>query len=191
MYTALAVAAIMAAAAPTEPPSREPDLLWDLTPARKLSVQLPGLSHHFSSPTDKRGRVMPGKRYNERNWGIGVEFEDTDTAAVEASDHWIAKTSFGVLKDSLNAFGLYAGRTMQRRIADKADFSVDVGAGAFLFLRTMEFDGPHRLVPAVLPVVSAMHKPTQVGVNLVAIPEFTLNGSKMPGVVFLQFTRAF
>jgi hypothetical protein len=189
MFASLILAAALSASAPPPDPRADPPLVWDLKSVRRLNVQLPGLSHHFSKPTERNG--MEGRRYNEHHWGIGLEFEDPAPTTPGDGRPWITRTSFGLIKDSLDAMGLYAGRTIQRRVLDKAAFSVDVGAGAFLFLRTMQFDGPHRLVPAVLPVISVSHKPTRLGVNAVLVPEFTIKGNKMPGVFFLQFTYGF
>jgi hypothetical protein len=106
-------------------------------------------------------------------------------------DQWVTKASFGVMKDSLDAMGIYAGYTWQKRLVDSASYSVDLGGGAFLFYRTLQFDGPHLWVPAVLPVLSAEHKGLRLGINLVAVPRVQFSGGTMPGVIYLQFTKAF
>jgi hypothetical protein len=188
-----AAGAQVSAPAPTSPVPAElfsgetVKKVWEAAP-RHLTIQLPGMSHHFSSPTSKSGRVLKNREYNERNWGIGVQLEKPLTGSW---DQWVTKTSFGLMKDSLNAMGAYAGYTVQKRLADGETFSADLGGGGFLFYRTLRFDGPHLLVPAVLPVLSVLHKPTQVGVNVVAVPEFKTDKGKMPGVVYLQFTKSF
>jgi len=174
------------AAAPA--PVADPPLAWNLEPARRLTLQLPGMSHHFDKPTDSQGRTWRYRRYNERNWGIGLQFEEVMGA--DTPSPWIMKSSFGLMRDSLDAMGLYAGRTFQRRLADSPRHSVDLGVGAFLFYRTLRFDGPHVLVPALLPAVSLQHKPTGFGVNLVALPRVKYGSGQMPGVVYAQFTKA-
>jgi len=47
------------------------------------------------------------------------------------------------------------------------------------------------LVPAVLPVLSAEHKATRLGMNMVFVPKCKISGGTMPAVIFLQFTKAF
>lgn len=158
------------------------------SPARHLTIQLPGMSHHFDEPKDKHGRTMPGRKFNERNWGIGLQLESALTGDWQ---QWVAKTSFGVMRDSLDAMGAYAGHTWQKRVVDGTTFTVDLGGGGFLFYRTLRFDGPHRLVPGVLPVLSATHKGWRLGINVVAVPRCRVSGGTMPNVVYAQFTKAF
>jgi hypothetical protein len=43
----------------------------------------------------------------------------------------------------------------------------------------------------VLPVLSAEHKGLRLGINLVAVPRVQFSGGTMPGVIYLQFTKAF
>jgi len=157
-------------------------------PVRQLTIQLPGMSHHFDPPVDKNGNAMPGREFNERNWGIGLQLERPLTGDWT---QWVSKTSFGVMKDSLNAMGAYAGHTWQKRVVDADTHTVDLGGGAFLFYRTLRFDGPHVLVPGVLPVLSATHKEWRLGINLVAVPRVKLSGGTMPNVLYAQFTKAF
>jgi hypothetical protein len=95
------------------------------------------------------------------------------------------------MRDSLDAMGAYAGHTWQKRVVDGDTFSADLGGGGFLFYRTLKFDGPHRLVPALLPVLSVTHKQWQLGVNLVAVPRCHVGGGTMPNVIYMQFTKAF
>jgi hypothetical protein len=159
-----------------------------LDPPRQLTIQLPGMSHHFDEPTDRHGQPIPGREFNERNWGIGIQVERAMTGDWE---QWVTKASFGLMKDSLDAMGVYAGYTWQKRLIDKASYSVDLGGGAFLFYRTLQFDGPHMLIPAVLPVLSAEHKGLHLGINVVAVPRCQFSGGTMPGVIYLQFTKAF
>lgn len=157
-------------------------------PVRHLTIQLPGMSHHFDPPMDKQGNALPGRKFNEKNWGIGVQLEH---ALGGEWERWITKTSFGVMKDSLDAMGLYAGHAWQKRLVDGDMVGVDLGGGAFLFYRTLRFGGPHLLVPGLLPVLSVTHKPWQLGVNLVAVPRCRVGGGTMPRVIYLQFTKAF
>src|SRR5262245_40323741 len=92
-----------------------------LEPPRQLTIQLPGMSHHFDEPVDKHGHPIQGKEFNERNWGVGVQIERRMTGNWE---RWITKASFGVMKDSLDAMGVYAGYTLQKRVHDSDSYSV-------------------------------------------------------------------
>jgi hypothetical protein len=157
-------------------------------PVRNLTIQLPGMSHHFDPPVDKHGNPIPGKEFNEQNWGIGLQLERQLSG--DWSD-WVSKTSFGVMKDSLNAMGAYAGHTWQKRLIDGDTCTTDLGGGVFLFYRTLRFDGPHELVAGVLPVLSATHKEWGLGVNVVYVPRVKFSSGTMPNVVYAQFTKAF
>jgi hypothetical protein len=153
-----------------------------------LTLQLPGMSHHFDRPRDAQGRVMAGRSYNEKNWGIGLQLNRPLTGDW---DQWVGKASFGAMKDSLDAMGVYAGYTWQRRMLDTENYTVELGGGAFLFYRTLRFDGPHVLVPGVLPVLSITHKPWGLGLNVVAVPRCHVAGGTMPNVIYGQFTKSF
>jgi len=177
-----------AVAAPGASSDGEPAHKDWFAPPRELTVQLPGMSHHFSRPKDRHGNVMPGRKFNEQNWGIGVQLERPLSGQW---DQWVTKTSLGVMKDSLDAYGVYAGHVWQKRAVDGADYNVDLGGGGFLFYRTLRFNGPHVLVPAVLPVLSVEHKATHFGVNVVVVPQCRVSGGTMPGVIYMQFTKAF
>jgi hypothetical protein len=161
--------------------------LWP-EPVRHLTIQLPGMSHHFDPPVDKNGNVIQDREFNEQNWGIGVQLERPLSGDWT---QWVSKTSFGVMKDSLNAMGAYAGHTWQKRVVDGDTFTADLGGGAFLFYRTLRFDGPHLLVPGVLPVLSVTHKSWGLGINVVAVPRVKVSGGTMPNVIYAQFTKSF
>jgi hypothetical protein len=83
------------------------------------------------------------------------------------------------------------GRAGAASLLDCESYSVDLGGGAFLFYCTLQFDGPHLWIPAVLPVLSAEHRGLRLGINLVAVPRVQFSGGTMPGVICLQFTKAF
>jgi Antimicrobial peptide resistance and lipid A acylation protein PagP len=188
MLVAPAVAQGLPTGEPATSPADDAEAHPWPSPVRHLTVQLPGMSHHFDPPLDKHGDPMQGRKFNEKNWGIGLQFERT----LEGDwNEWITKTSFGVMKDSLDAMGAYAGHTWQKRVHDGDTFIADLGGGGFLFYRTLRFDGPHRWVPAVLPVLSVTHKPWQLGINLVAVPRCHVSGGTMPNVIYMQFTKAF
>ena len=190
----LAVAASAATVGPTTQPQAthiddtRPLLRLKLEAARHLTIQLPGMSHHFSQPTDQNGNLLAGREFNEQNWGLGLQLERAMTGD---GSLWVTKTSVGVMKDSLNAMGLYAGHTWQKRVHEGASLSADAGGGAFLFYRTLQFNGSRKLVPALLPVLSTLHRDSGLGLNLVLVPRLKMKSGVMPGVIYLQFTKAF
>jgi hypothetical protein len=184
---AQAPTSIMPAAATDAPAADAVSKPWS-APMRHLTIQLPGMSHHFDAPVDRRGNEIHDREFNEQNWGIGVQLE---RALTGDWSQWVSKTSFGVMKDSLNAMGAYAGHTWQKRVIDGDTYTADIGGGAFLFYRTLRFDGPHVLVPGVLPVLSVTHKTWGLGVNVVAVPRVKLSGGTMPNVIYAQFTKSF
>lgn len=179
---------VMLAAADTGAPEGPAMLKALPPPSQHLTIQLPGMSHHFDAPLDEDGQPMTGRQFNERNWGIGVQLERYLSGDWSG---WVGKTSLGVMKDSLDAMGLYAGHTWQKRLLDEGPYTLDAGGGVFAFYRTLAFDGPHVLVPAALPVLSATQTRWGLGVNIVAVPRVKLSGGTMPGVIYAQFTKSY
>lgn len=160
--------------------STDDGLLWDLSSRPVLALQLPGMSHHFQEPK------APGRRYNENHAGIGVEWR-----SLPAPSGWLTKASVGLMEDSLFAWGAYAGYVWQKRLVDTQNWSLDAGGGVFLFYRTFDFEGEHRLVPGPLPVVSVEHKGTGIGMNILFVPHVKLGSREMPAVLYAQFTKTF
>lgn len=162
----------------------DPKMKAALEPSRHLTMQLPGMSHHFGKPKHRDGSLVVGRDYNERNWGVGVQLEDPLTGEWAG---WSRKVSFGVMKDSLDTYGLYSGIVWQKQVVDTDSFAVDIGGGAFLFYRAVQFGEKRKLVPAPLPVASVLHKSTGIGANLVLVPA----NQTMPTVLYVQFTKSF
>lgn len=166
----------------------DPVMKAALEDKHQLTLQLAGFSHHFQTPKNKDGTPAKNFAWNEKNWSIGVQRERAMTGDW---DGWVEKTSVGAMKDSLYVWGLYAGRTWQKRALNTQSFTADVGGGGFVFYRTLTYKGKRLLVPAVLPVVSAAHKETGIGFNMVFVPHFKSKSGEMPAVAYLQFTKEF
>lgn len=92
--------------------------------------------------------------------------------------------------NSVDSWELQAGASLQKELFRSSQLSLEAGAGAFLFYRAMEFGGSRRLIPAELPVVSARHLTTGIGLNVVTVPPLSSSSGSLPGVVYLQFTQA-
>lgn len=158
----------------------DPALMWDLTSQANLALQLPGMSHHFEEPKE------PGRRWNENNTGIGLEWRSP-----VGTNGWTNKTTVGLMRDSHGKWGGYGGYAWQYRLVDGASWQLDAGAGAFLFYRTVKFDGKLKLVPGVLPVLSIEHKPSGYGMNVLFVPNVKIGNYDMPAVLYAQFTKRF
>src|SRR5262252_4794524 len=97
LWWSFAVAVHAAAVSPVIVPTvaeveSDPALPQWLDPPRQLTIQLPGMSHHFDEPVDKHGNQIKNREFNERNWGVGIQIERTLTGEWE---RWISKASFG------------------------------------------------------------------------------------------------
>jgi hypothetical protein len=147
----------------------------------QYAVQLIGFSHHFDSPES------PNRKWNEFNPGLGIE----RTTAMDGSfQGWRQRMMGGTLRDSLGEWGLYTGVVWQKRLL-QGNVEVDAGGGAFLLWRALKFDGPRKLFPAPMPVVSVRHVPSGIGVNFTAMPRFTTSQGTHHGYVFAQGTVNF
>lgn len=165
-------------------PAEQASALIVMTPSRNVRVQLPGFSHHFSDPI----AAKHGKKWNEKNYGIGLEFRDpVDT---ENWNRWSTLKSAGLMKDSLGAWGGYATVTLQKRIINN-EYTVDAGPALGIFWRTFNFGGPHRLMPAILPSLSIEHKKSGWGINSILIPGFKWRDRKMPTVLWVGITKSY
>lgn len=144
------------------------------------SVQLPGISRHFSKPR------QAGMRFNETHDGLGMQ-------ATRPREDWLVTWSAGVMRDSYDNQSAYAGAAFMRRLRG-FDLSVDVGLSPMLLYRSFRFDdwrgdAPMRVFPVVLPTVTLTHR-DGLGANLIAIPPGNYGKNlTLPGVVFLQFTQ--
>lgn len=156
-----------------------------IPPSRDIRVQLPGFSHHFSEPAAARY----GKKWNEQNYGIGIEFRDP--IGRPDWDGWSTLESAGLMKDSLGAWGGYAGMALQKRFVDDGEYTLDFGPSFWLMWRTFDFGGPHLLVPAVLPSLSAEDKSSGWGVNSILIPGFRWKNREMPTVLWIGITKSY
>lgn len=173
-------AALLSLAFTTNASAQVEDLRWDLSGKPTLAIQLPGLSHHFNEPEAQ------GRKWNETHLGLGLEWR------TKWNDNgWAFKRSIGLMRDSVSMWGGYGGLVWQKKLLAHATWRVELGGGAFLFYRSMQFEGARGWVPAVLPVLSLEHKPTKVGVNILAVPRFKTSSGEMPAVIYAQFTKSF
>jgi len=175
-------------ASPTSSPEKNDDskeaTMKPIETSRDLRIQLPGFSHHFSAPA----AAQYGRKWNEKNYGIGIELRDP-ISNPNWSD-WSTLESAGLMKDSLGAWGGYAGVAVQKRFVDEK-YTVDFGPSFWLLWRTLDFDGPHLFIPAVLPSLSIENKANGWGLNSVLIPGFRWHDKEMPTVLWIGITRSY
>lgn len=153
-------------------------LAWDLESRPALTLLLPGMSHHFDAPEDS------ARRWNETHAGLGLAWRSKwDETG------WYLKTAIGTMHDSVESWGAYGGVAWQYRMFDGASWLVDAGGGIFLFYRAVQFDGPHIWLPGALPVLSAEHRPTGLGLNVLYVPNVKFDAGEMPSVIYVQLTK--
>lgn len=143
-------------------------------------LRLAGMSHHFEPP---RAR---DRSWNENHDGLGIQRS-------LRRDGRVLRYSAGYMRDSHGKQGLYAGLALSRHVQYHAH-SLDLGVAPMLLWRTTRFDSarlgpaPHRLVPALLPVLAYEFVPAGIGAHLTAMPQVKIGQAEYPGMVFLQFT---
>ena len=147
-------------------------------PKTSWALQLPGVSHHFQPPT------TAGRTWNERNAALGLEFR-------QRHENYVLKYSIAYMRDSLDRDGVVGGLTWQKPLYLSSTWTVDAGAGAFLFYRAQTFTGPRQLFPGLLPVLSLQHEPTKLGLNVLFVPHFKVGNNEMPAVLFAQLSKSF
>lgn len=182
--TALLLSSLLSLSALAADPAQEipagEELQWDLSLRPAVALLLPGMSHHFQGPQDT------SRKWNETHAGLGLE-----TRSKWNNSGWYFKKAAGVMRDSVESWGAYAGAVWQKRVFESASWTVDAGGGLFLFYRALHFDGEHLLLPGVLPVLSVEYKNTGTGLNMLYVPQFKTDAGEMPAVVFAQLTQRF
>lgn len=145
-----------------------------------LELQLPGLSHHFSSPQ------QAGRDWTDFHDGLGVQHTTRRARTV-------LRFTGGFMRDSFNNQGAYAGVAFGLRLLE-GDFEVDISAAPMVLYRTTRFDdergrAPLKVIPVVMPLLSFEHRPSGIGGNLTVLPGGNFGKDlQFPGLVFLQFT---
>ena len=133
--------------------------------ADDLSLVVNGKAIHLNTPS--------GKNLNEKNWGLGVQYEWT-----VKDSHWVPFASASGFVDSNKNPSYYAGGGALRRFqANHLHF--DVGAIGFVMTRKGYKDDKPFL--GILPVVSVGTE--RVAVNMTYIPKVD---PKAVALVFFQ-----
>lgn len=135
-----------------------------------------GVSRHMEQTS------APGREWNESHPGLGLERRATD------GDGWSRRQTMGIMQDSRNFWGGYAGLAAMREWRFSKTAEVSLGAGAYVFYRSMSWSGKMGLVPAVLPTASITIPKTSAGLNLLYVPKLSAFGKAMPSVAYLQLT---
>jgi hypothetical protein len=125
------------------------------------------------------------KKWNEENWGLGVERE------FNSAGRWVTAALANGFKDSLDEPSYMAGGSIKRRFRMSSDdWYFDVGVVAFIMTRA-DVD-QHRPFPGALPAVTFGSKRVAVNVTYMpgdAVDSVThdiLRDPEMDGVFFIQ-----
>jgi hypothetical protein len=139
-------------------------------------LQTAGLSRHGSSTQ------APGRTWNEVHPGLGLEHR----RVAEADPDWSTRHAGGIMQDSRAIWGGYAGAGAMRiwRLGPVAE--VGLGAGAYLFYRSVSWSGRRALVPAILPTLTVGGPDSPVGLNLLYAPRASVAGRDHPSVFYAQ-----
>src|SRR5688572_7576014 len=125
------------------------------------------------------------KKWNEENWGLGVEHE------FKSSGPWVKVALANGFKDSLDQPSYMAGGSIKRRFGSSSgDWYFDVGVVGFIMTRA-DVD-QNRPFPGALPAVTFGAK--RIAVNVTYMPEVAvdsvthekLRDPEMDGVFFIQ-----
>ena len=114
-----------------------------------------GRSYHMDKPRN-------GKKYNENNYGSGVEYEFDR----QYGSHWVPFVTSSAFSDSFNNLSYYVGGGETRRFYIKNGWHVDLGYVGFMMARKDIND--YAPFPGVLPVVSLGTR--AVSVNMTYVP---------------------
>ena len=134
-----------------------------------LSLLINGKAVHLDVPA--------GHRYNEENWGVGLQYDFETT-----EKKWIPFVNASEFLDSNKNVSYYAGGGIVRRFAPipgTSESYVDLGLVAFAMHRK-DFHGGD-LFPGILPVVSIGSG--RAAVNITYIPKVD---PKMVALIFFQ-----
>ena len=117
----------------------------------------------------------PGTNYNEKNWGIGFQYDFKPTEG-----QWIPFVTASEFRDSNKNVSYYAGGGFMRRYDFfSGNVHIDAGGVAFLMVRKDFRDGDP--FPGLLPVLSV--GAGRYAVNMTYIPRVD---PKMVPIVYLQ-----
>jgi hypothetical protein len=119
----------------------------------QLSLLINGKAIHFDVPA--------GQRFNESNWGTGVQYDFAMT-----DKGWIPFVTASGFDDSNENMSYYAGGGTMRRFQLGGGYHVDVGGVAFVMTRKNFHDGDPFL--GALPAMSIGGK--RVSLNITYVP---------------------
>lgn len=138
-------------------------------------VHTGGVSRH-GSPTH-----APGQNWREVHPGLGLE------QRVSGDDPaWSWRRVGGVLQDSRAVWGGYGGAAAMRRWSFEPQGEIGLGIGAYLFYRSVSWDGRRALVPAVLPTLSIGAPDSPIGLNVLYAPRTSTFGRERSSVLYAQ-----
>lgn len=148
---------------------------WTAEPDQWL-LHAGGLSRHFEQTR------APGRHWREQHPGLGLERRQT------GQDGWHWRQSAGLVQDSRDLWGGYAGVALMREWRTPGATSLGLGLGAHAFYRSVSWSGRRAWVPALLPMASFGALDDGLGVNVLLVPPIGASGERRPALLYLQWT---
>jgi hypothetical protein len=128
------------------------------TQASQLNLLVNGKAIHLGVPT--------GKTMNEKNWGLGLQYDFTPI-----NEKWVPFTTISGFIDSMNQPSYYAGGGLLRRfpVGHRQGEVLNLDAGIIAFLMTRDDYKNSNPFPGILPAFSFGTR--KAAINLTYIPK--------------------
>lgn len=137
--------------------------------------QTGGVSHHFQDTQ------AADRQWRENHPGLGFE------RRAAGEDDWNLRWTGGVMQDSRNYWGGYAGAAYLRTWRWTGVAEAGLGLGTYAFYRSVSWSGKMAVVPGILPTASLGLMDNRIGLNLIYVPRITAYNQAMPAVLHAQF----
>ncbi len=147
-------------------------------------LQLGTLTHHFKETQ------AAGHKWQDVHPGLGLELKLAGLplqAAASAASPWRTRYGAGVVKDSRDFWGGYAGLGITHHIADTPLGSLEGGLAAAAVYRSNSWSGDRDWSFGVLPMLTLVEPRSGIGLDLILKPRVG-SGQDKPATLILQFS---
>lgn len=143
--------------------------------AAQWYFQTGGVSHHFQDTQ------ASNREWRENHPGLGFERRGG------GDEDWNLRWTGGVMQDSRNYWGGYAGAAYLRTWRWTGVAEAGLGLGTYAFYRSVSWSGKMAVVPGILPTASLGLMDNRIGLNLIYVPRISAYNQAMPAVLHAQF----